>query len=90
MGRSWAWYFDVKVTYKYPDPRGKVRTWTANERITGIGTASTTEDEARAIADRLLATDDRVRRSILGKYPEGATAKLSPKGHLYEQFLPGW
>ena len=86
MSRSRAWAFDVKVTYKGADQRGVVREWTAGERISGIGTGEMSEDEARVIAARLLDTNDRTRRYVLGKYPEGATATLG-RGFLYEQHL---
>lgn len=87
MSRSWAWAFDVKVTYTGPDQHGAIRQWHAVERLTGIGHSALSEDEARVIADRLLTTDYHTREVILGKYPSGATATLGP-GRLYQQHLP--
>lgn len=87
MSRNWAWAFEVKVTYEGPDKQGTIRTWTANERLIGIGHPGISEDEARARAHEMLSTNNWTRQYILGKYPKGATATIG-RGSLYEQHLP--
>jgi hypothetical protein len=85
LSKTWAFY--VTVTYESPDTKGMMGQWLAQEEIIGIGSERMSGDEARKIAERKLANDERTRQYILGKYPKGATATLGA-GYLYEERLP--
>jgi hypothetical protein len=84
---SWSWAFYVDVKYEAPDQYGKLRQWGVTEKLIGIGSGGMPEHEARKIAGRLLDTDARTRRYVLGHYPDGATATLGA-GYTYEEHLP--